>query len=124
MEIRIPIDTASVVFGALDVIAGVILAVVYLRSARTAEATTALQARLKSSGLSRIESCELRIDELAQAIGDVANRVKMQRVRNAANHVDDNPSSKLDKLKENPEAWRAEMNRRIAGKQLVKPGED
>lgn len=110
-------------FGAFPAITVAIYLAVSRFVARVAVLERSLQARSPQSLLLRIESQEQRLDELASAIGEVANRVKMQKVRNAANHVTENPKSKLEKLKENPEAWRAEMNRRLANGG-VKPAEE
>lgn len=116
-------------FGVFSVIAVAISVLASLSAARTAAELLALQERYRHSPASRIDSVEQRIEELSTAIGDVANRVKMQRVRTAANHVpDEKPSSKLDRLKQDPEKWRNEINKRIGtgwrpGQPLA-PGDD
>lgn len=66
-----------------------------LIAARIAARTTALpRAELASlaSKLRSIEHCQL---ESGEALTQLANRVKMQRVRNAINHTSDPPSADL-----------------------------
>lgn len=60
---------------------------------------------------SRIKSLETSVADLQSALTDVANRVKMMRVRNAANHVPDNGAA--DPYQQ-PDRWRAEINKQLA----------
>lgn len=51
------------------------------------------------------------MDELETTLEVLANRVKMMRVRTAANHVKDQPTEP-DPYKD-PEAWRKAMNLKL-----------
>lgn len=61
--------------------------------------------------VSRIKSIEASLEELQGAITEVANRVKMMRVRSAANHVSDK-SAAPDPYRE-PDAWRRHMEKQL-----------
>jgi hypothetical protein len=85
-------------------------------SVRNAKVASELQARSPRLLLSRIESLELSAEELRQALTDLANRVKMQRVRNVVTHGQAN-DGEPDPYK-NPDAWRKAMNRRLSSTKL------
>jgi hypothetical protein len=74
------------------------------------------QLELPRSLASRIKSLEQSVEETQSALTDVANRVKMMRVRNAANHVGNGAADPY----QNPDKWRAEMNRKLAFSKLQK----
>lgn len=68
----------------------------------------------------RVDSFESKLEELTVTVGEVAQRVKMQRVRAAANHAtgergrpDGEPDPHTD-----PDGWRAWMNDRLARARL------
>lgn len=67
------------------------------------------------SVVSRTESCEASVSELADLVRDLSNQLKMQRVRRAGlEHATSNgqDNSLPDPVKD-PEGWRKQMNRRI-----------
>jgi hypothetical protein len=75
--------------------------------------------RAPASLLARVASCESRIeslttsrDELTVALDALAQRVKMQRVRQATDHAT-GPRGLPDPYKE-PDRWREAMNAQIA----------
>jgi hypothetical protein len=71
-----------------------------------------LRDRPESSQVSRIKSLETSLAETNDALAAVANRVKMMRVRSAANHTadrDDSPDPYKD-----PDRWRQSINKQIA----------
>jgi hypothetical protein len=70
-----------------------------------------LQKRLRSCE-SRLESAITSHDELLATVTDLANRVKMQRVRNTVTHATSS-SGEPDPYK-NPDEWRSMMTRKIA----------
>lgn len=93
-----------------------VLSIIALRSAAraAAQAPDSLAARLSSTE-SGMRSLRGALDETQSALEEVANRVKMQRVRTAANHVKE--PSEPDPYK-NPEEWRKAMNSRLARQKL------
>lgn len=60
---------------------------------------------------SSMDSVRLTIDEHSNALSEVANRVKMMKVRNAANHTQGS-SGEPDPYRD-PDLWRKTMNARI-----------
>lgn len=78
----------------------------------TAARVRELQDRLSHLPVSRLKSVETSLTELQEGLEAVANRVKMMRVRNAANHVPDKPGAPDPYT--NPDEWRKEMNRTLA----------
>lgn len=54
-----------------------------------------------------------RLDELEESIQLVANKMKMQRVRAAANHAERKTDELPDPYRD-PDGWRTAMNARIA----------
>lgn len=75
------------------------------------------EARPIASG-SPSESLSARLDELEQTVEVLANRVKMQKVRNAALHAErERPGGLPDPYKE-PDRWRDAVNKRLASSKL------
>lgn len=99
---------------ALTVIALAISCVAALLTARTAVRVQALQDQFARFKRSDTESLQLQLQELTETVTQLANRVKMQRVRNAINHVPDKPSSDLPDPHRDPDAWRKAMNAKLA----------
>lgn len=83
-------------------------------AARSAIRVRELQDMLTRSPLSRVQSLETSLTDMQGALTEVANRVKMMKVRNAATHVPEK-SSEPDPYKD-PDGWRRSMNRRLADK--------
>lgn len=99
-------------FFALTVIASVTCLIGTIYVARSAKVGAAsLQKRLRSCE-SQIASMTTSQEELVQTVTDVANRVKMQRVRNIATHATGSPGEP-DPYK-NPDEWRSMMTRKLA----------
>lgn len=98
-------------FAALSAAASVACLTRCISAARDAKAATGLPARALNSLTSRIESLEGSRDEQVTAMTDLANRLKMIRVRSAANHAS-KPDGDPDPYKE-PERWRTVMNERL-----------
>lgn len=80
-------------------------------SVRTAAALRALRDRWPQLSESRLHSIETSLAEQADALQAVANRVKMQKVRNAANHAQG--SGEPDPYSD-PDGWRRAMNKRLS----------
>lgn len=57
-------------------------------------------------------SLSARLDELESTVEVLANRVKMQRVRNAATHAEKETSRDPDPYTD-PDRWRQQMNARL-----------
>lgn len=77
-----------------------LLAILCIGSLITAVCAARFAARTTGSPLAKLRSIESKIasieqclDEQAESLKVVANRVKMQRVRTAANHVSDLPNA-------------------------------
>ena len=88
------------------------LAVALFAVQRAKAGAESLPGKLRSLP-SRVESLEDSLAETQLALAEVANRVKMQKVRNAANHVKretGEPDAASD-----PEAWRAWKNKQLRG---------
>jgi len=106
----------AVIFCALSATACVICMVSAIFAARTA-------ARRSESPRAAIRSCELRLQSLedsrtetTQLLADLANRLKMMRVRSASRHAEDSQAGP-DPFR-NPNEWRTMMNRKIAQSKL------
>lgn len=81
---------------------------------RTVARVQALQDQFARLPVSRIESLATAQAELADTMEALANRVKMQRVRNAANHVPDQAPSSIPDPHRDPDGWRKAMNAKLA----------
>lgn len=88
-------------------------------SARSVTLARELRDRLSPFPESRLRSLETSQAELSDALTEVANRVKMMKVRGAVNHVrsDQAKSDDPDPHKE-PDRWREWMNSRLARARL------
>lgn len=62
------------------------------------------------SGSAKLQS---RLDELEQTVEVLANRVKMQKVRNAALHVQRDADPGLPDPYKDPDGWRRAMNTKL-----------
>lgn len=116
----------SVTFSVLSALSFILSIAACLFAARRATQRPELQGRWRSSTDLRLASLETSRDELSATLADLANRVKMMRVRTAVNHVqaakgdaqvprspDDEPDPKTE-----PDRWREWMNARLARKRL------
>lgn len=114
---------------ALAVAAFACSAVAALLAARTATRVQALRDRLAASppgsmdSLSkRVESLTTMLDEQGTALAELAQKVKMQRVRTAANHVRESRSDgELPDPYREPDAWRDAVNSRLARARIGGP---
>lgn len=100
-------------FIALSVVALLLSLAACLCVAAVAAALRESRAVLPSSLASRVNSLETSLAEQADTLTTLANRVKMQRVRTAANHVQRAEESAPDPFK-NPDEWRKMTNRQLA----------
>ena len=103
------------IFFALSVTVCIVCSAVSLSAVR-------LATRASESARRRLSSCESRVELLEDShkqaltlMADLANRLKMTRVRAANAHSVPNPDASIapDPYKD-PEAWRKMMNRRMA----------
>ena len=86
---------------------------------RNAARVTESQAQEMRSLPSRIESLQESQKLMADELEHLAQRVKMQRVRNATDHGTKSRSvGDLPDAYTNPDEWRAAMNRRLAMQRL------
>jgi hypothetical protein len=101
-----------VIFNALSVLAFFLSLAAFWLAVQSATHVQELRDRPESSQVSRIKSLETSLAETNDALAAVANRVKMMRVRSAANHTadrDDSPDPYKD-----PDRWRQSINKQIA----------
>lgn len=102
----------TAIFCALSAAIALLSLAVSVFAARRAARVAALpQERLRSVE-SRLGSIEGSIPEMQQTMEVLANRVKMQRVRTAANHVQAGSNGEPD-VRSDPEAWRAWKNSQL-----------
>lgn len=87
-----------------------ILTVLFARRARRDSGPAAAQLRLC---ISRIQSLTESQDELRLELERLANRVKMQRVRNVTEHGQ-RLTGEFPDPHSDPEGWRKAMNRKLA----------
>ena len=99
-------------FSVLSALSFILSIAACLFAARRATQGPELQARWKSSTDLRLASLETSRDELSQTLADLANRVKMMRVRTTIAHPGKTDGAFPDPYKD-PEAWRKAMNSRI-----------
>ena len=73
------------------------------------------QLPIGSTGLlaKRVESLDTKVEELGIALSELAQKVKMQRVRTAANHVREKDDAMPDPYRD-PDGWRRAMNERLS----------
>lgn len=81
-------------------------------SVRNAIRVQELQQAFRASKPLQAESFDSRLNELADVVSLLANRVKMMKVRNATTHTDRDKGGEPD-AKSDPEAWRAWMNAQL-----------
>lgn len=100
------------IFSALSVSLCILCALVAIYAARTAtRAPESLEQRLHSVELQQ-RSSTTSLTELSTELEALAQRVKMQRVRNATNHA--SRGNGAPDPYSDPDAWRQAMNRRLA----------
>lgn len=112
-------DVISPVSAVLAFVLSLVAAFFAARSAALARAAldrcTSLSSSAPASLTKRVDSLQEKLDEYGSALETVAQKVKMQRVRTAANHVREtegpNPHTQ-------PDEWRAWMNDRLARARL------
>lgn len=86
-----------------------------VRNVQEDSASLVAEVRLNASRIKSLtESHELTVDELK----NLANRVKMQRVRSAADHATSSKSDGEPDPIRDPDRWRAWMNKKIAMSRL------
>jgi len=92
-----------------------ILAAIF--AALTAIRVRELQDALQRLPVSRLKSLETSLADTQDALTEVANRVKMMKVRNAASHSDPKAGALPDPYKD-PDGWRKAMNSRLSAARL------
>lgn len=85
-----------------------VAAYVALRAARVSESRLQVPRSLDL----RVQSLEASAEDLRSTLEQLANRVKMMRVRNAVTHTD--KSDTVPDPFKDPDAWRKAMNRKMA----------
>jgi len=97
---------------AFTVIGLILSAAACLFAARAAARAQELQDRLTVLPWSQLQSLASSLTDTQETLTELANRVKMMRVRNAVRHTDDSkngePDARLD-----PERWRIWKNAQL-----------
>lgn len=105
----------TAIFSALTAAICVLCLVGCVLVVRNATRVTESQAQGLRSLPSRIESLQESQKLMADELEHLAQRVKMQRVRNATDHATKSKSAgDLPDAYTNPDEWRAAMNRKLA----------
>lgn len=106
----------TAIFCALSAAACVLCLTGCVLVVRNAAHVTESQAQRLDSAESRIKSLRSSHDEMAQELEHLANRVKMQRVRNATDHASkkSGDAGEFPDPVTHPNEWRTEMNKRLA----------
>jgi hypothetical protein len=99
-------------FSVLSVLSFILSIAACLFVARIATQLRELRRQPQALPLSRLKSLETSLEETQDALAEVANRVKMMRVRSATNHV--RPSNATPDPHTDPDAWRKMMNSRLS----------
>jgi len=102
----------SGIFNALSASSFILSILALYFAVRSAIRARELQATLRPLPLSRLQSIETSQAEMLVELQAVANSLKMQKVRAAANHTSGR-SADPDPYKD-PDAWRKMMNTRLA----------
>lgn len=108
----------SDIFSALSVLAFMNSVAALFFVARIATQLRELRAERLSLSASRVKSLETSLEDLQGAVLEVANRVKMIKVRNSANHVGEKKPNGMPDPYTNPDEWRAAMNGKLARARL------
>lgn len=88
-------------------------------AARSVILARELREAVRCFPVSRLKSIETSLADTQDALTEVANRVKMQRVRSAANHVRQEREANTDPdPHREPDRWRDWMNSRLARAKL------
>lgn len=101
-----------VFFNVLSVLGCFLSILAAISAAQSAIRVRELLDQLQVFPTSRLRLLETSLTETREGLEEVANRVKMMRVRNAANHTSEK-SADPDPYRD-PEAWRRAMNRKLA----------
>lgn len=114
----------SAFFSASSVALAILSLILSAWSVRRATRAVELpRAKLRSIE-SRTESLESSVSEWSQIVTDLANSVKMQRVRAAAKlSSSDRRTDALPDPYKDPEGWRNAMNKRISAAKFNLPAE-
>ena len=106
----------SIALPALCLLLSIVAAFFAARSARIAQDLRDRFERFKTQQMrspSDVGSLSARLDELESTMEVLANRVKMQKVRNAANHAERADAGLADPYKD-PDRWRQQMNAQLS----------
>lgn len=102
-------------FSVSNVLSFILSLAACLYVARIATQLRELRDRKEACGPSRIKSLETSLQETQDALAELANRVKMMKVRGAANHVrDEKRASGEPDPYVDPDRWRNETNKKLA----------
>jgi len=108
----------AVIFSALSVVVCILCFLVSLSSVRTVTRASELPERRLRSVELQIESMKVSTDETIRMLTELANRVKMQKVRNIVHHTGGSlgePDARAD-----PEGWRSWKNSQLRAGQYNK----
>lgn len=104
---------------ALTVFASAVSLFLAWRSVRIAHAALEYAEASERSPASQLESLRNTLNEHTELLSELANRIKMMKVRKALTHTDDGPRTPrtrdgLPDPSADPDGWRNAMNARLA----------
>lgn len=104
----------------LSALSFILSVVAVISVARTVTVVQELRELLRRSPQSRIASLETSRDEMQLELLNLANRLKMIKVRRAADHVrdDDDEKPKFPDPHRDPDGWRKAMNLDLAKRRI------
>jgi len=103
----------NAIFSALSVLSFILSCVALFYSAQSVIRLRGLQVRFRSSPLSRLDSLETSLTDTQAVLSELANKVKMMKVRGAVHHQGE-PTTDPDPYTQ-PDEWRARMNAKLKG---------
>lgn len=104
------------IFCVLSAAVSILSALAAFSHAQRAARASALPLEKALSVESRLLLVERSLNDASEVLTELANRVKMMKVRGSLRHIEDKPSEP-DPYKD-PDGWRKMMNRRLAMNKL------
>jgi hypothetical protein len=105
------------IFSALSAVVAVAAAIWGQLAVRNAVRAAESPLAKAHSNESRLLLLERSLNDQGEVLTELANRVKMMKVRSAVRHGSSDPDALPDPYRD-PDGWRNAMNRRIASKRL------
>lgn len=103
-------------FSVLSVVAFILSCAALYSGVRIATVVRELLRQKAPYSPSRVESLETSVEEMGETLRELANKVKMMRVRTAVHHTKD-ATANPDPY-QNPDEWRKQMNRTLTQRKI------